>query len=282
MSPGLPTPPPVPTLEETSLSAAELRMLDRMVRALDRRYRDDLRAVWPFGSRARGEPGRGIDSDATNFLVCEARMQRLVPRPPGADHRPARPVRALHDDHGISTVLATSGSGDYFDVADHVIQLLDYQPREVAARDRRRAPSAERPSRRGAPPARPGRRAHADRGRTHPVDEHGHHVIRALTPRPFAFGPAQIGLDDVEQLLERPQAQANALALERLAHELDGRRTLRAALDAVAADVARDGLDALEPLGGGGLSGFRVLELAAAVNRIRELTKSTPSVAAMP
>jgi predicted nucleotidyltransferase len=40
---------------ETSLSDAERRTLDRLVRALESRLGDDLLALWLFGSKARGE-----------------------------------------------------------------------------------------------------------------------------------------------------------------------------------------------------------------------------------
>ena len=42
-------------LADTSLSATERRVLDRFVRLLEDEYGDDLRSVWLFGSRARGE-----------------------------------------------------------------------------------------------------------------------------------------------------------------------------------------------------------------------------------
>lgn len=212
------------------------------------------------------------DTSATNFLVRDARMQRLVRGPEEPitvllDH-----VRALHDALGISTILAMGGSGDYFDAADHVIQLLDYQPRDVSARAHEIA--AALPSARTRETLRP-LTPPAERlplgGGLDPVDEHGHRSIRALTPRRIAFGRAHIDLDDVEQLLEHAQAQAIGLALERLSHQLDGQRTLRAALDAVSAQIERDGLDVLDPLRGGTLAGFRTLELAAALNRVRAL-----------
>ena len=43
------------TVAETSLSDAERRTLDRLVRALESRLGDDLLAQWLFGSKARGE-----------------------------------------------------------------------------------------------------------------------------------------------------------------------------------------------------------------------------------
>lgn len=128
--------------------------------------------------------------EATNFLVRDARMQRLV----GVRDEPITVlldrVRALHDTLGVSTILAMGSSGDYFDAADRVIQLRDYRPRDVTARARRVA--AELPSARAAeirrPLAQPAERIPLG-DRLDPVNEHGHHSIRALTPRRIAYGP---------------------------------------------------------------------------------------------
>ena len=53
-------------------------------------------------------------------MIRDARMQALV----AADSEPITPfidrVRELYQEHGVSTVLVMGGSGDYFQVADHV------------------------------------------------------------------------------------------------------------------------------------------------------------------
>ncbi len=56
-------------LSETSLSPAERRVLDRMVAALAERYGEALRAIWLFGSRARGEPPSGEGSDVDLLVI---------------------------------------------------------------------------------------------------------------------------------------------------------------------------------------------------------------------
>lgn len=57
------------TLEQTSLSSAERRAIDRMVAVLAERLGDGLLAVWLFGSRARGEPPAREDSDVDLLVV---------------------------------------------------------------------------------------------------------------------------------------------------------------------------------------------------------------------
>jgi len=57
------------TLEQTSLSAAERRAIDRLVAVLAERLGEALLAVWLFGSRARGEPPANEDSDVDLLIV---------------------------------------------------------------------------------------------------------------------------------------------------------------------------------------------------------------------
>lgn len=60
------------TVAGTSLDARERRALERAVEGLRRGLGDDLRAVWLFGSRARGEPP-GPDSDIDLMVITAAR-----------------------------------------------------------------------------------------------------------------------------------------------------------------------------------------------------------------
>ena len=40
-------------------------------------------------------------------------------------------VKELYDNFGVSTILIIGGSGDYFDVANHVIMMDEYVPKDV-------------------------------------------------------------------------------------------------------------------------------------------------------
>jgi predicted ABC-class ATPase len=76
------------------------------------------------------------DTSATNFMVRDARMQRLVkkaqePITPFVDR-----VRELYRDLGVSTILVMGGCGDYFDVAGTVIMMQEYQPVNVTEQAR--------------------------------------------------------------------------------------------------------------------------------------------------
>lgn len=71
------------------------------------------------------------DTSATNFMIRDELMQMVVHR----EQEPITPfverVRALYEEKGISTILVAGSSGAYFHVADHVIQMDCYVPREV-------------------------------------------------------------------------------------------------------------------------------------------------------
>jgi len=60
----------MPSLSEATLSATERRVLERLVGLLQEELRGDLRAVWLYGSRARGEQP-GPESDVDLLIVSE-------------------------------------------------------------------------------------------------------------------------------------------------------------------------------------------------------------------
>jgi predicted ABC-class ATPase len=73
------------------------------------------------------------DSCATNFMLRDGKMQQLVAK----EKEPITPflakVQALYTQHGVSSVLVIGGAGDYFSVADCVIMMDAYVPRDVTA-----------------------------------------------------------------------------------------------------------------------------------------------------
>ncbi len=90
-------------------------------------------AAWLQESVEAGASTLLIDEDtsATNFMIRDRRMQALVSK----GDEPITPlvdrIGQLHSDLGISTIVVMGGSGDYFDVANTVIQMHDYQPIDV-------------------------------------------------------------------------------------------------------------------------------------------------------
>lgn len=207
------------------------------------------------------------DTSAANFMIRDGRMQQLVAR----EHEPITAfvdrVRQLYDELGVSTILVMGGSGDYFDVADCVIQLRDFRPEDVTASARnivRTSPSRrayEGSARLAQPRSRILHRLPVT------ADPQRHLRISAPDVHQLILGKNVIDLSDVEQLKETAQTRAIGYALRHADKYVDGRTTLGEIIEKVMAE-ARD-LDVLDPRRTGHLASFRGLDLAAAINRIR-------------
>ena len=210
------------------------------------------------------------DTAATNFMIRDRRMQQLIAK----DKEPITPfidkVRQLYQDYGVSTVLVMGGSGDYFDVADTVIAMENFQPDNVTELAKAIAQQyvTERASEGGqrfgiitprvplAESIDPSRGRRAVKLKVRDVDE-------------IAFGTQEIDLAAVEQIVDAGQLRAIAAAIVYAKRYLD--RPLSAILDRVMADIDSQGLDVLSAFPQGDLAQFRRFELAAALNRLRGL-----------
>lgn len=73
------------------------------------------------------------DTSATNFMIRDEIMQKLVCK----EKEPITPfieiVRALYEQLNISTILVVGSSGDYLDIADKVIQMDSYEVKDVTS-----------------------------------------------------------------------------------------------------------------------------------------------------
>lgn len=71
------------------------------------------------------------DTSATNFMIRDELMQRVVHR----DSEPITPfidrVEELFENYGISTILVAGSSGSYFHKADCIIQMDHYLPKDI-------------------------------------------------------------------------------------------------------------------------------------------------------
>ena len=212
------------------------------------------------------------DTSATNFMVRDMRMQRLVHR----DREPIIPfvdrVGQLARDKGISTVLVMGGSGDYFDMADTVIMMDHFRPYDVT--DEAKSIANEYPT---------GRQEESEG--TFPAVRPRVPVISSLDPRRrgrvkvrarglshLQFGQWDIDLNQVEQLVDDSQTRALGDILIYLKQYGDA-GSLNEILAAVDRDIDDQGLDVLSPFSGhpGDYARPRMFEVAAAVNRLRSL-----------
>lgn len=220
------------------------------------------------------------DTSATNFMIRDERMQALVAK----EKEPITPlidtIRALYDERGISTILVMGGSGDYFEVADHVIMLDHYRPLEVteeAKRIAREHPTARRVElQRHFTDLRPriplSRGVDAQRGRR------GRVKIRARGKEGISFGRQEIDLSAVEQIVEQSQVRACGWIIHNAAQKLfDGERSLPQILDLIERQLDDEGLEAMLPNLAPDFARPRRHELAAALNRLRTLQIKQPT-----
>lgn len=212
------------------------------------------------------------DTSATNLMIRDLRMQELV----SSDREPLTPfvdlVAPLYADHGVSTVVVVGGSGDYFDVADRVVAMDAFRPREVtgAARDIAARWSGRQREATSFPPTR---HRVVDPASVDPR-RGGKVKTKGQGTRAVQFGTDTIDLSAVEQLVDPSQTTGIAQALIRLVHEgwFDGQRSLAEALDLLDRRLAEEGMDVLRAGFPGDLARPRRFEIAAAVNRLRSVS----------
>ncbi len=212
------------------------------------------------------------DTSATNFMIRDHRMQELVSK----DREPITPfidkILQLYRDRGVSTILIIGGSGDYFDVADCVICMVEYRPLDMTGEAR----------------------AIAEKHRAERKPEGGEHFGMITNRIPLAgsfdpskgrkavkispkglktvlFGVYPIDLSEVEQIVDTSQTRAIGEAINYAVKFMDGKRNLADIVDSVMKDIEEKGLDVLSRRPVGDFAAFRGCELAAAINRLRTL-----------
>ena len=213
------------------------------------------------------------DTSATNFMIRDERMRELVRKEPISPFIDL--VRPLHDSLGVSTVVVVGGVGDYLDVADHVILMEDYEPRDATnrAREVRERFPARVPPKSGAASRPRGRRVRASsidlrRGRRETARGRGLYTIE--------LGRERVDLSYLEQLAEAGQTEAIARSIGEFAAG-NASREVTEVVNGALGSIRESGLDSLGNFRGhpGELSLPRPQEVAAAINRIRSLEATT-------
>ena len=212
------------------------------------------------------------DTSATNFMVRDALMQRVIHR----DMEPITPfldrVRELYERYGVSTVLVAGSSGAYFHVADRIIQMDRYEPRDITALAKREAQAFPLPAAPLEPAAEPGfdRRPQP----THGLGEGERVKLKAMGRDGVSLNRETVDLRYLEQLADGEQTAALGYCLLYLQrHLLDGRRTVGQAVDRLEAVLEERGLEALCESRSGVpfLARPRRQEIFACLNRYRSL-----------
>ena len=220
-----------------------------------------------------GQPAQAallLDEDtcATNLLIRDQRMRALV----SSEREPITPlvdrIRALHRERGISTLIVMGGSGDYLDVADQVLIMDSYRLVDATAQARQVCDSQPRVD-----TSLPDFPLPAQRLPQSPeAKRRGPSRTRALGTQRLVLDRHEVDVADVSGLVDEGQALAVAWALRALLERhFDGRTSLPQALAQVAKRLDDVGLDALGEAHPAFLVRPRLVDVGAAVNRLRSL-----------
>ena len=210
------------------------------------------------------------DTCATNFMIRDMYMQKLVKKSDEPITSYIDKVRQLYLEKKISTILALGGVGDYFEVADHVIQMIKYHPEDVSAqaKDIIRKYPTKRVKEDVEYPIQPKARIPVPES-VDPMSEYRKWRLYTTEVNTLHFGRNKIDLTDLEQLIELSQTKAIGFSMLYARKYMDGNRTLKQVMDLVMVDLEENGLDILNEKISGYFAQFRSFELAFALNRMR-------------
>lgn len=182
------------------------------------------------------------DTSATNFMVRDAFMQQVIQR----EKEPITPflerAEDLYKKAGISTILVAGSSGAFFHIADTIIQMDNYVPKDITASVKKLCSQYPLPAvsvtdfqlphshRIMSRPAESSKRLihnsrgnHSDSGAAKPERL----KTRISGTDGFSLGRQEIDLRYTEQLIDAEQTPALGLLLKyAVEHLADGRRTL--------------------------------------------------------
>jgi len=210
------------------------------------------------------------DTCATNFMIRDSKMQQLVTKENEPITTFIDKVKQFYLEKNISTVLVLGGVGDYFDVSDRVIQMINYRPFDVTSQAHHIA--ARFPAKRNVEDdAYPFHcRERMPVAETiDPLNGYGKFAIYATEIHRLNFGKEVIDLTDLEQLIEISQTKALGFAMEYAKKYCDNKSSLPEVIDLVMRDIEENGIDIISDKISGHFAWFRGLELAFAFNRLR-------------
>jgi predicted ABC-class ATPase len=220
------------------------------------------------------------DTAATNLMIRDRRMQALIAK----DKEPITPfidkARQLSTEKSVSTILVMGGSGDYFEVADTVIAMSEFEPQEVTAQATAiaqqypTARASEEGSAFGSITSR-----HISWESFAPLSDRRPSHWKVRDHQTLVCQQDTIDLRDVEQLVDKGQLNAIAAAIVFLQRQQWAQdQALAEVLTRLMRELQTHSLDLISPFPQGNLAEFRPYELAAAINRWRRLqvTKTSP------
>lgn len=229
------------------------------------------------------------DTSATNFMVRDAFMQQVIQR----EKEPITPflerAEDLYKKAGISTILVAGSSGAFFHIADTIIQMDNYVPKDITASVKKlcsqyplpavsvtdfQLPHSHRIMSRPAESSKHlrhnSRGNHSDSGAAKPERL----KTRISGTDGFSLGRQEIDLRYTEQLIDAEQTAALGLLLKyAVEHLADGRRTLPEIVQFLWKNLSLHGLSFFTENQkiSCGYATPRIQEIYACINRYRGL-----------
>lgn len=212
------------------------------------------------------------DTSATNFMIRDELMQRVVNR----TQEPITPfierVQWLSEKKGTSTILVAGSSGSYFHVADTIIQMERYKPVDITTFAKKEAQAF--PS---IPPSAP-QKSEPDYQRMIQPDpsfrEDRRLKMKTMGVDGISVNRETIDLRYLEQICDPEQVNSLAALLRYTqTHVFNGRNTLQESMKRLEQLLEQSGLDILSENGriAPNLALPRMQEIYACLNRYRSL-----------
>ena len=209
------------------------------------------------------------DTSATNFMIRDDIMQQLVVK----EKEPITPfidvAKSLYKQLGISTVLVAGSCGDFFDIADLVIQMDSYEPYEVTAKAKELS--------RGKISLRDDLDIYIDFGRVlvkGSISEGPKGIkIKNLGKDGLSINKENIDLKSVEQIVDSEQINTIGMTIKFIEDKYSGKDlTVERIVDEIEKDLTKSliGIDNIKG-GNGSLAMPRKQEILCAINRLRTL-----------
>ena len=200
------------------------------------------------------------DTSATNFMVRDDRMARLVEDKKEPITPFIRFIRSLYQDLGVSTVLVAGSSGAYLSVADTVIQMDCYVAKDVTEKARTLAEEVTQ----GKAEERNWVKKPVPAKRIEKARVHGWDTL--------SFDKTEVDLRYLEQIVDETQTAALAYIVPwLLERSANGKRTAAELAVLAGEKIRKEGLLSMVPrnYGAGAPAAVRVQEILACLQRYR-------------
>lgn len=213
------------------------------------------------------------DTSATNFMIRDELMQRVIHR----DMEPITPfidrIRELYEEYGISTVIVAGSSGAYFHIADTIVQMDRYVPKEITAMAKNEAKNFPALSGLEAAAQKPVFTRCPVQGRTFRGNDRI--KMKTMGREAVQINRETIDLRYVEQITDSEQVSALGYCVRYAEqHLLNGKTTVQEIVKKLEEKIEKDGLAGLcgNTSSVANLAMPRTQEIFACLNRYRGLT----------